>query len=102
MSDYPQFTFDKSRIPDMSSELCEEFREYARRQIVYLIPDCDSLNPAMSFEKFKEYILKTRGAMLVDEPTQVRQRLKVCLNPSGESVWAKEFEKWLKDNGEEV
>ena len=71
MSDYPKFTWNKSVIPDMPSEISETVKEYARRQMRY-IPLPDPYAPSMSFEKFKE---------LWDK-----------------SLWVKEFEKWLKDN----
>lgn len=98
MSDYPKFTWDKSRIPDMPSELSEEFKEYARRQMRY-IPMPDPYAPSMLFEKWMELMRERCGVIAIDEPTQVRPRLAGSINPARKSLWVEEFEKWLKDNG---
>lgn len=101
MSDYPKFTFDKSRIPDIPSGLSEEFKEYARRQMQYLIVP-DPYVPSMSFEKFMELMRKRHGVMVIDEPTLPRQRLAVSINPARKTLWVKEFEKWLEDKDNEA
>ena len=54
MSEYPKFTFDKSRIPDFPPELSEDFKEYAKRQMQYLIPPYDDLAPKMSVPRIQE------------------------------------------------
>ena len=95
MSDYPKFTWDK--VPDMPSEISDELKEYARRQMRY-IPLPDPYVPSMSFEKFVELMRKRRGVMAIDEPTLPRQRLAVSINPARKPLWVKGFEKWLKDN----
>lgn len=101
MNDYPKFTWGK--IPDMPSEISDEVKEYAQRQMRY-IPLPDPYVPSMSFEKFKELWDKRRSVVVVDEPTQVRPRLAASINPARKSLWEEEFEKWLKDkdNGEEI
>ena len=101
MSDYPKFTWNKSIIPDMPSEISETVKEYARRQMRYIpLPDPYALS--MSFEKFKELWDKRRSIVVVDEPTQVRPRLARSINPARKSLWVKEFEKWLKDNYKKI
>lgn len=96
MSDYPKFTWDK--VPDMLSELSEKCEENTRRQMRYIqLPD--PYAPRIPFEKFVELMRKRCGVMVIDEPTQVRQRLAVSINPARKSLWVKEFEKWLQDKG---
>uniref|UniRef100_A0AAU8AVM0 Uncharacterized protein n=1 Tax=Dulem virus 40 TaxID=3145758 RepID=A0AAU8AVM0_9CAUD len=103
MADYPKFSFDKNRLPYWPLELTKEFEEYAKRQSRCLFPYYDDFAPSMSFEKFKELLSKNRNVMVVDEPTQIRQRIKISLNPTRESPWLKAFEEWLKEkeNGAE-
>lgn len=96
MSDYPKFTWNKSRIPDMPSEISEKVKKYARRQMWY-IPLPDPYAPQIPFEKLVELMRKRCGVIVIDEPTQVRQRFAVSINPIRESPWVKEFEEWLKD-----
>lgn len=93
MSEYPKFTFDKSRMPEFPPKFLEEFKEYAQRQVQY-IPLPDPYFPLMPFEKFVELMRKRRG---FNEPTQVQQRLVVSINPARKPLWLNEFEKWLKD-----
>lgn len=102
MSDYPKFSFDKSRIPPLSPEIAERIKGYERRMLRY-IALFDPYAPAISFEEFMKILSKGRTLMVVDEPTHVRPRLKPSLNPVRESPWLKAFEEWLKEkeNGAE-
>lgn len=96
MSDYPKFSFDKSRIPPLPPETAERVKEYERRYFHYVsLPD--PYAPSISFEKFME-IIKDRRLMVIDEPTHIRPRLKPPINPKRESPWVKAFEEWLKAN----
>lgn len=96
MSDYPKFAWDK--VPDMLSELSEKCKENTLRQMQYIsLPD--PYASSMSFEKFVELMRKRHGAMVIDEPTQPRQRLAASINPVRKSLWEEEFEKWLKGKG---
>lgn len=88
MSDYPKFSFDKSRIPPLSPEIAERVKEYERRMLRYVaLPD--PYAPSMSFEKFKEVWGKRRKV-------DVHPENVYPLNPNNRVY--KEFEKWLKDN----
>lgn len=44
---------------------------------------------------------KSISYIIIDEPTQIKPKLKVSINPTRESSWIKEFEKWLKDKKDE-
>lgn len=46
----------------------------------------------------KELNGKNITCIIIDEPTQIKPKPKVSINPTRESSWLKEFEKWLKDN----
>lgn len=35
--------------------------------------------------------------VIIDEPTQIKPKLKVSINPTRESLWLKVFEKWLNE-----
>ena len=102
MSEYPKFTFDKSRMPEFPPKFLEEFKEYAQRQVQY-IPLPDPYSPLMPFEKFVELMRKRCGMVVIEEPTQVRQRLAISISPARESPWIKAFEECLKqkENGKE-
>lgn len=84
-------------FPDIPPELSDEFMEYIKRRP--FIPLSDPYVPSMSFAKFKETLGKRRNVMVIDEPTQIK--LIGSINPTRESSWIKEFEKWLKDKKDE-
>lgn len=89
MSDYPKIKFEK-----YNPEECK----LNGREFKCLILD-DPL--PMTFSEFKRKWGKDRNIMAIDEPTRVRQKLAASINPARKSLWVKEFEKWLKDNGKE-
>lgn len=91
MSDYPKFSFDKSRTPPLSLEIAERVKEYERRMLRYVaLPD--PYAPSMSFEKFKELFGKRRKV-------DVHPENVYPLNPNNRMY--KEFKEWLNENGAE-
>lgn len=54
----------------------------------------------MDFKKFREIFDKR--CIVIDEPTQIKPKPKVSINPTRESSWLKEFEKRLNDKVHET
>lgn len=40
---------------------------------------------------------KSISYIIFDEPTQIKQKPKVSINPTRESLWVKEITKWLNE-----
>lgn len=95
MNNYPKFTWDKDMYPDRLPETPKEFKEYIKRQS--FIPWPDFYAPPMSFEKWKDMMDKRRGVIVIDELAQIKPKPKVSINPTRESSWVREFEKWLNE-----
>ena len=89
MSDYPKFTFDKSRIPPLLPGIAERVKEYERRMLRYIALPAPYA-PSMSSEKFKELIGKRHKANVTPENVYP-------FNPN-DRVY-KEFNEWLNENG---
>lgn len=97
MADYPKFTFDKSRIPDFPPELSEDFKEYAKRQMQYLIPPYDDLAPKMSFQEFRRMMSERCNVICIDEITEPCPKPMPSVNPEG-SQWYKIYQAYLNGN----
>lgn len=47
----------------------------------------------------KKYNGKSASYIIIDEPTEIRPKPIIRLNPMQESAWARIFRKWFKYNG---